>query len=99
MTHKKTFYTEAAYIAGLLILAFGTALMERADFGLSMVVAPAYLVHRKLSQTMPFFTFGMAEYVLQACLLVVLSLQDGLSLLLRHGSTLRVFPGCLHGAG
>ena len=74
MTHKKTFYTEAAYIAGLLILAFGTALMERADFGLSMVVAPAYLVHRKLSQTMPFFTFGMAEYVLQACLLVVLSL-------------------------
>lgn len=70
---KPVFFTEAAYILGLIILAAGTALMERADFGMSMVVAPAYLLHLKLSQTLPFFSFGMAEYTLQAFLLILLA--------------------------
>jgi uncharacterized membrane protein YczE len=69
---KKTFYAEAAYILGIAALALGTALMERADFGVSMVVAPAYLLYLKLSQAFPFVTFGMAEYTLQAVLLALL---------------------------
>ena len=68
---KRKFYTEAAYIVGLIVLAVGTALMEKANFGMSMVVAPAYLLHLKISQTLPFFSFGMAEYVFQAFLLVL----------------------------
>ena len=68
---KKKFYTELAYIVGLLTLAFGAALMTMADFGLSMIVAPAYILHLKLSQTWSFFTFGMAEYTLQAVLLLI----------------------------
>jgi len=72
MNRKKTFYTELAYVFGMVILAFGTALMERADFGVSMVVAPAYLLHLKLSQTWSFFTFGMAEYALQFVLALLL---------------------------
>lgn len=63
---KRTFYTEAAYAAGLFALALGTALMERADFGMSMVVAPAYLLHLKVSQTLGWFSFGMAEFCFQA---------------------------------
>ena len=74
MREKRTFYAEAAYFAGLLALAFGTALMERADFGMSMVVAPAYLLHLKISQTVPAYSFGMSEYVFQAALLVVISI-------------------------
>ena len=46
--------------------------MERADFGMSMVVAPAYIIHLKLSEFLPFFSFGMAEYTLQAVLLIVM---------------------------
>ena len=69
---QRVFFSEAAYALGIAFLAFGTALMERSDFGVSMVVAPAYLLHLKLSQTWPFFTFGMAEYSLQALLLLVL---------------------------
>ena len=38
MKEKKVFYSEAAYGVGVLLLALGTGLMERADFGLSMVV-------------------------------------------------------------
>ena len=69
---KKGFYTELAYLFGLVILAAGTALMERANFGMSMVVAPAYLLHLKLSRALPFFSFGMAEYLFQGLLLLVM---------------------------
>lgn len=71
---KRVFSTELAYVLGIVILAVGTALMTQADFGLSMVVAPAYLLHLKVSETLPFFTFGMAEYMLQAVLLVLMAL-------------------------
>lgn len=71
---KKTFYTELAYAFALISLAFGAALMEKADFGVSMVVAPAYILYLKLSQFFPFFTFGMAEYTLQAVLLILMVL-------------------------
>jgi len=69
---KPIFFSELAYVVGLLLLALGTSCMEAADFGLSMVVAPAYLLHRKLSLILPFFTFGVAEYVLQFFLLLLL---------------------------
>lgn len=71
MKKKTVFSTEFAYAVGIVTLAFGTALMEKADFGMSMVVAPAYLVFLKLSQVWEWFTFGMAEYCLQAVLLVI----------------------------
>lgn len=67
---KKKMYTEACYALGLIILAIGTAFMEKADFGMSMVVAPAYLVHRKLVTILPWFSFGVAEYTFQAVLLL-----------------------------
>lgn len=71
---KKNFPTELAYLIGITVLAFGTAFMERADFGMSMIVAPAYLLHLKVSQILPFFSFGMAEYTLQAALLIALAI-------------------------
>ena len=67
---KPVLYTEAAYGLGMVGLSFSVALMTRADFGVSMVVAPAYLLYLKLNPLFPFFTFGMAEYTLQAALLL-----------------------------
>lgn len=67
---KPVLYAELAYLIGLVFLAAGVSLMEASDFGISMVVAPAYLVYRKLSLALPFFTFGMSEYCLQAVLLL-----------------------------
>ena len=69
---KRKLYTELAYVLGMLILPFGAALMTMADFGLSMIVAPAYILHSKVSQTFSFFTFGTAEYTLQAVLLIAM---------------------------
>lgn len=71
---KKVFYTELAYLAGLVLLALGTAMMEKADFGVSMVVAPAYLIYKKLNPLLPFVSFGMAEYMLQFAVLAVMAL-------------------------
>ena len=67
---KRTLYTEWAYVLGMVGLSLSVALMTRADFGVSMVVAPAYLLYRKLNPLFSFFTFGMAEYTLQAVLLL-----------------------------
>ena len=69
---KRTFYSELAYVFGIVFVAFGVAFMEMVDFGVSMVVAPAYILHLKLSETWSFFSFGMAEYTLQAVLLIVM---------------------------
>ena len=74
MKKKPVLWTEAAYALGIAILALGTALMEKANFGMSMVVAPAYLLHLKWVETLPFFSFGMAEYMLQGVILVLLAL-------------------------
>lgn len=74
MKEKRAFYCEIAYVIGIIALAFGTAFMEKADFGMSMIVAPAYLIHLKVSQYFSFFTFGMSEYIFQALLLVMLSI-------------------------
>ena len=71
---KRVFYTELAYVFGLLFIALGVALMEKSDFGVSMVVAPAYVLYRWINPHWGFFSFGMAEYCFQALLLVAMSL-------------------------
>lgn len=71
---KPVFFTEIAYVVGIISLAFGVTFMERADFGLSMVVSPAYVLHRYISQLpgMVWFSFGVAEYSLQLVLVIAL---------------------------
>ena len=71
---KPTLYTELAFFLGLMLLAMGTALTAYGGLGISMVVAPAYLLHLFVSQFVSWFSFGMAEYVLQALILIVLML-------------------------
>lgn len=72
---KKKFgpFGELSFLVGTLILPLGTSLMARGEFGLSVVVVPAYLLSLKLD----FLTFGMAEYCLQGVLLVLFCLIMG----------------------
>jgi uncharacterized membrane protein YczE len=71
---KIVFYTELSYLFGLISLAFGATMLVKANFGVSVVVAPAYLLHLKLSQIWSFVTFGVAEYFIQSFLLILLIL-------------------------
>ena len=69
---RKKFSTELAYLLGIAMIALSAALMQRANFGMSMVVAPAYILHLKLSQIWKWYSFGVSEYLLQGVLLVAL---------------------------
>ena len=99
---KRVFYTELAYLLGLIILAFGTAFMEYADFGVSMVVAPAYILHLKISEFLPFFSFGMAEYALQAVILLLMMAllrKAKISYFLCHSCPVRFYAGWCDSGG
>ena len=71
---KPVFYTEAAFLLGLFFLAWGTALTVWGNWGISMVVAPAYILHLAISKSWGWFSFGVAEYVLQAVVLCIMML-------------------------
>lgn len=59
-------FGEGAYLAAIILLPLGVVLMTKADFGISMVVAPAYLLSLKIT----WMSFGVAEYAVQALLLL-----------------------------
>ena len=69
---KPVFYTEFSYLLGIVLVALGTAMTAWGDLGISMVVAPAFILHLKLSQAFPWFTFGVAEYCLQGAVLILM---------------------------
>lgn len=71
---KITFYSEAAYAAGILLLACGTALMAYGGFGISMVAAPGYILSLKLAPLHPFFSFGTVGYLVEALILAFMML-------------------------
>lgn len=71
MKKKLVLYTEITYFLGLFLLAFGTALTAYGGFGISMVVAPAYILHQFMVQFFDWFSFAVAEYVLQAIILII----------------------------
>ena len=68
MTSKIKVSAELTYLAAIVLLSLAVAILSAADFGISMIVAPAYLLSLKLSP----LSFGQAEYVIQAGVFLVL---------------------------
>ena len=64
---KITLHSEIVYAFAILVLSFSVAMVSASDLGLSMIVAPAYI----LSQKLEFLTFGQCEYVVQAILFIL----------------------------
>ena len=56
----------------MVLCPLGVALSARAGFGVSMIEAPVYVTYLRISQSFPKFTFGMAEYIVQALVLILL---------------------------
>ena len=65
---KKLFcrWGEFAFVLGTFFIALGVSLMEKGGLGMSMVTSQSYII----SLAVPFFTFGMADYLLQGMLLI-----------------------------
>ena len=64
---KITISCELTYFFATILMACAVSMTAAADFGVSMIVAPAYLIHLKVG----FLTFGQCEYILQAFLFVL----------------------------
>lgn len=68
MKEKKVIYSELAYIFALSFIALSVAMAAAADFGVSMIAAPTYI----LSLRFPFLSFGQWEYVVQGLLFILM---------------------------
>jgi len=58
---------ELAYVLAILLMSFSVAMITATDFGVSMIVAPAYIISLKI----PRLSFGQSEYLVQGLLFVV----------------------------
>ncbi len=58
---------EATYLFSIILIAFSVSMTAAADLGVSMVVAPAYIMSLKI----PALSFGQWEYVIQGVLFIV----------------------------
>lgn len=67
MKKKIKLYEEFIYIIAILLLSLGVAMTAASNFGVSMIVAPAYIISLKFS----FLTFGQAGYLVQAMLFII----------------------------
>ena len=63
---KLTIPSEVGYFLAIIIMALSVAMCTAADFGVSMIVAPAYIVSQKIG-----ITFGQGEYVVQGIMFIL----------------------------
>lgn len=92
MENKKIIISaEASYFTALVIMSFSVAMVAAADFGVSMIVAPAYILSLKFT----FLTFGQAEYVVQGVLFIVFCILMKRVRLIYFGSFI---TGIIYGA-
>lgn len=73
MQKKINFSCELAYVLAILIMSFSVAMVAASDFGVSMIVGPAYI----LSLSVNGLSFGQSEYVVQGILFILFCLLVG----------------------
>ena len=64
--------SELLWLLGILFVALGVAICSKADLGVSMIAAPAFVLSEKLISVSSFFTVGVTEYLIQGVLLTIL---------------------------
>lgn len=63
---------EMAWVMGVLLCALGVSLCTKANFGLSMVAAPAYIIHVFFRDIFTWYTQGTSEYITQGLILIIM---------------------------
>lgn len=62
---------EAAWVLGIVLCALGVALCTKANWGLSMIAAPPYILHLKFVEIFPWYSQGTSEYIWQFVQLIL----------------------------
>lgn len=63
---------ELLWLFGIIFVALGVAFCSKADLGVSMIAAPAFVISDAISSIFSFFTVGVTEYILQGLILIIL---------------------------
>ena len=73
MNKKITKIGEASWIVGNILCAIGNCLISKSAFGLSSIIAPAFIMNRKIG----FLSVGVCEYIFQGLLLALCCILIG----------------------
>lgn len=66
--------SELLWIFGIVFVALGVAICSKADLGVSMVAAPAFVIYEFIAPFWSGFSVGMTEYMIQGLMLILLCL-------------------------
>lgn len=64
--------SELLWLFGIVFVALGVAICSKANLGVSMIAAPAFIVSEALLPLNSFFSVGVTEYVIQGIMLIIL---------------------------
>ena len=68
---------ELLWLLGTIFVALGVTICSKADLGVSMIAAPAFILSEALQNLSPFFTVGATEYLIQGVLLITMCIAVG----------------------
>lgn len=71
---KINYMGEASWVLGVVLVALGVCLCKKADLGVSMIAAPAFIIYEAVATLWSGFSVGMVEYIIQGILLILLCL-------------------------
>ena len=66
--------SELLWIFGIVFVALGVAICGKADLGVSMIAAPAFVFHEWISAYLGGISLGVTEYLIQGIILIILCL-------------------------
>lgn len=64
--------SELLWLLGNIFVALGVSICSKADLGVSMIAAPAFVITDALQSLWSGFSIGMTEYIFQGILLIIL---------------------------
>ena len=64
--------SELLWVMGVVFVALGVAICNKANLGVSMIAAPAFVVFDAIKCLNPIISVGMVEYIIQGILLIML---------------------------
>lgn len=64
--------SELLWVFGIVFVALGVAICSKADLGVSMIAAPAFVISEAINPLWSGFSVGVTEYLIQGILLIIL---------------------------
>ena len=92
--------SELLWLFGIIFVALGVCICSKADLGVSMIAAPAFIVYEAIAPLWSGFSVGMVEYLVQGVLLIIMCIVVrrfdfryllGFGVAVLYGCTLNLF--------